>query len=90
MQRISEYLSQAITRPASAPPSYDDAMKIVNEAFEISDEEEEEDRDVEPVREDHLPPEYTEIPRPDEEVRIFDHLPPDYTEIPRPDEEVRI
>ena len=70
MQRISEYLSQAITRPASAPPSYDDAMKIVNEAFEISDEEEEEDRDVEPVREDHLPPEYTEIPRPDEEVRI--------------------
>jgi hypothetical protein len=61
LQHLGELLAQAVAiRPPNSPPTYDDAMKFVNEAFEIDEDE----------TEDALPPEYSETLGSGEEVNV--------------------
>jgi hypothetical protein len=69
--RGDPFFQPAPNRPANAPPTYEDAMKFVNDAFQINDEEEvlglEEGDGVEDV----LPPSYSETPRAGEQVLMI-------------------
>ena len=56
-------------RPSNAPPSYEDAMRFVTEAFSLEDSEEENDEEETEGR----PPKYSPLPKEGEQV-IFESL----------------
>jgi len=71
VQGLEDPLSPpAPSRPANAPPTYEDAMKFVNDAFHINDEEERLGMDEGDGVDDCLPPSYSETPKAGEEVQI--------------------